>query len=576
MRKQLVNSFAIGVVFVSAFVLGYIFYELSSAKQVFATQIVEQKAIRMRSELDEFFNPIQNLLVTLREHHSTSSFRSFDRIDLNLYYIPIIQEYSQISSIGLAHSSGYELNILPDSTNGFWLNREVFVDEWGMIEKWTKWQKTDSFTLVDSWETPLKVDPRNRSWFIGFETQAIPEIFWSQPYEYMTGQVGITSSLRYSGIQKPDEFNIIALDITLNDLSQFSQNLNLSDKDEIYILTEDLDEIIVLPQKFTPNNIKDEDGDILSSPNQFGNNALNKLIEFESNQIVSFAADNIKWWGILDLYNITNRQKLVVAALIPEQDFSARIDRTQNLMGIGFLIVLSLSVLLVRNNRKLKHAGSELTHKNNLINEQKQHLLSEVHHRVKNNLAIMSALMELENMMIDDPNTKRILNLIQSRILSMAAVHEVLYKSDKFNQISVQDILPGITNHFNKANPTVNITYSTQIEPVLINVNQALTYALLINECLNYFTKSKLQESDDGTINFNITNGDEKICTQIETSFKIDLARIENEIGMELITVLIAQLNADLTKGSTGEGVKWDINFRLEDKKGATSDRIYH
>src|SRR5690606_15919381 len=135
---------------------------------------------------------------------------------------------------------------------------------------------------------PLKVDPRNRSWFIGFETQAIPEIFWSRPYEYMTGQVGITSSLRYQDNQKPDEFNIIALDITLKDLSRFSQNLNLSDKDEIYILTEDLDEIIVLPHKFTSNNKNDEESDILSSPVQFGNFALNRLIEFESNQIVSF------------------------------------------------------------------------------------------------------------------------------------------------------------------------------------------------------------------------------------------------------------------------------------------------
>jgi two-component sensor histidine kinase len=575
-RKHIVNSFAIGVVVISSFVLGYIFYELTITKEDVATQIISQKSERINSELNEFFVPIEKVMRTLKDHNGFINIIDLNSDDLNLFYISIISEYPQISSIGLAHSSGYEINILPDTIEGYWVKRQVYVDAWGMIEKWTRWRKTETLTEVSSWESALKVDPRERSWFKGAASNSDLEIFWTEPYEYMTGDLGITSSMRYPDFKNVDEFNIIALDITLTDMSNFSNRLSLSNKDEIYILTGDMNSIIGLPQKYQSININTLHSDLLYHPNEFGNESLIKLIEFGSDQIVSFSAESIKWWGILKQYPISLNQQLVLAALVPERDFSVRIDRTRSLMGFGFLIVISLSTLLLRNNDKLRQAGNELNQKNELIMIQRQHLLEEVHHRVKNNLAIMSALMELENMMIDDAYTNRILSLIQSRILSMSAVHEVLYKSDQFNRIQVQDILPGITNHFKKNNADVIINYKNQVEPVHINVNQALTYGLLINEYLNWILKSRHTHSDDCKIGFEVKNEGDNIRTIIDINFKINFIHNQNDIGFEIISVLIAQLDATLTQLDKENGAIWVIDFKLDDKKGITSDKNYN
>lgn len=574
-RTKLVNYFAVGLLIVTTFVMGFIYYELTTTKRDLATQIITQKSERVKSELNEFFIPIQYVIRTISKQNSISAINRFDQNSLNLFYIPLIEEYPQISSMGLAHSSGYELDILPDSISGYWLNREVFVDRWGMIEKWTRWQYTSALTLIDSWETKLNVDPRERSWFKGAALNANSDIFWSDPYEYMTGNLGITSSSRFPDNVDDESFYIMALDITLVDLSNFSQKLNLSVDSQIFILTGDMSQIIGLAHNYADFNIDVMHNELLTKPQNFGNNELNKLLEYDPEQIVSFKDVNKTWWGILKKYEITNGQSIVVATLIPERDFSTKIDRTKNLMVLGFPIVLTLTLLLNRINSKLRLTGKELQQKNILIDEQKQHLLSEVHHRVKNNLAVMSALMEIENMMIDDPKTNQVLNLIHSRIMSMSAVHEVLYKSDKLNQIPVQEIMPGIIEYTTKSNTNLAVVCEISRDSVQINVNQALTYALLINEFLTKIKYVNREFKKNLKINIAIKKESDQIITTIHTDHQVDLFQDQQDIGSGLIHVLVEQLEATLSRVADSEGEAWEINFKMNHNTGITSDLNY-
>jgi two-component sensor histidine kinase len=265
-------------------------------------------------------------------------------------------------------------------------------------------------------------------------------------------------------------------------------------------------------------------------------------------------------------------QSIVVATLIPEQDFSTKIDRTISLMLMGFLIVFTLTMLLKRINTQLRVTGKDLNQKNILIDEQKQHLLSEVHHRVKNNLAVMSALMEIENMMIDDPKTNQVLDLIHSRIMSMSAVHEVLYKSDKLNQIPVQEIMSGIIEYAIKSNSNIKIAYDIQAESVLINVNQALTYALLINEFLDKIKKSNRELKNNITIGISIKSEGDHIITVIGSNQKNEFFLDKHDVGANLIHVLVEQLEATLSKKEGTHGMLWEISFQMNYNKGITSD----
>lgn len=556
--------------------MGLIYYDLNETKKVVANQIVEHKTNRVVSKLDEFFNPITTTMYTLREHDMFFGFQEVDKKELNLYFIPFITEYSSISSVGIANSSGYELDILPDTIDGFWLNREVFVDEWGMIEKWTRWHKSDELYVESSWESPLADDPRNRSWFIGAVERTDSSIFWTEPYIFNTNRsIGVTASLSYD---LPDKQNthILALDITLDDLTLFSQQLSTTTMDEIFILTENL-EIIGLSQKFAGLSIEEFRDALLIDPLSIGNDALTKLIRSDVDKTSSFRVSSETWWGKLEQYPVSESQYFVVATLIPEKEFSYSLDGTRNLMVFGFSIILALSVLLVWNNRKLRKVGNDLKFKNSQISIQKQHLLSEVHHRVKNNLAIMSALMELENMMIDDPETNRVLNLIQSRIYSMSAVHEILYKTDEYNRILIQEIMPGVIGYFSKKNPSFTISCKNKVQPVKINVNQALTFALLMNELFHYMAKSSSITTSDTETNWmvlcNVVTEDDLIVADIESNFHLDFKERKDEIGFELIQVLLQQLEATMEADELENGVRWTISFQLDDKKGITSDR---
>lgn len=572
----MVNSFAIGVVVLSAIILGFIYYDLSITKSAVANQIVGQKIERMRSELDEFFLPVQQLMITAKEHISNNSLSKSDEISKINYFIPVIKEFPQVSSVGMASSSGFELDILPDTINNYWLVRKVFVEEWGMIEQWTRWNYTDQLKFDRSWQSDLKIDPRERSWFTGASTSSESETYWTEPYLFVTrNNIGITASMRYPDRSGQNEFDILAFDITLQDLTELSQNLNLSDRDEIYLLTEDLDVIVGLPQKYKNTNIDTIHSNLLSNPIEFGNEALIQLMKSDLGEIVSFNSLGETFWGAMEHYPISSTKNLVVAVLIPERDFSSSINRTQSFMGVGFIMILLLSSLLFRNNRKLREKGYELNQINLQIEEQKQQLLSEVHHRVKNNLAIMSALMEMENMMIDDPSTNHVLDLIQSRIRSMASVHEVLYKSDKFNRIQIHEILPGIVDPISKKHSGIQLRYTNLVDPVMINVNQALTYALLINELLNFILKNKPISKNDGFVEILVKNSEERIYTDIRTDMYVELNRKPDDIGQELIQVLLAQLNADIDKTILDLCDFWSIEFKMDNRKGITSDKNF-
>lgn len=120
------------------------------------------------------------------------------------------------------------------------------------------------------------------------------------------------------------------------------------------------------------------------------------------------------------------------------------------------------------------------------LNE-KEVLLQEVHHRVKNNLAVMAGLIDLQIMEESEPMLEHKLNEIRSRIFSIAKIHENLYGNEnvvsiRFDKylVSVMDALP--QNSFSKLN---EVTVSLDAEPLILNINQAVPFGLAVNELMN-------------------------------------------------------------------------------------------
>lgn len=572
-RISRVTQYLILGVVISALVVGYILYELSNTKQHFAMQLVTQSSQRIQSELNEFFLPVKSIMELMSQQQGMQLLTDQNPSLLNRYYIPIINQYPQISSIGIADSRGYEFNILPDTTAGNWLNREVYVDRWGMTERWHRWRKGKSLIPVDSWTQELESDPRERDWYTSVFGGRGDYIYWTEPYIYMTGELGLTASVIMEDAQDDMLQHILAMDVTLEDITRFSQNLSLTQNNQIFILTRENKNIIGLPKDYKNLSSNELMGKLLSTPEEFGNSALIKLLKSPTDEIVSFKKQGQHWWGILKTYSINQKQELLIAVLIPEKDFSDEINSTRNAIIAGFFVILLLSFLLVLNNNKLRSTSHELNKKNNLISEQKERLFAEVHHRVKNNLAVMAALMELENMESKDPSVKQVLTETQRRIKSMAAVQEVIYKSDDMRRVWIHDFVPDILTASLKDFKELDVDLEYEAEDILINVNQALTYGLLLNEFMGSIMKSGLELSRQ--IEVRIHKKDELLTTVIKINSSDAYLKKGKGVGKQLIEVLLAQLKAKLEATTKNRYTSYSIVFELKDKKGIASNLNY-
>ena len=131
----------------------------------------------------------------------------------------------------------------------------------------------------------------------------------------------------------------------------------------------------------------------------------------------------------------------------------------------------------------------EITLKKSL--EEKEILLKEVHHRVKNNLTVIYSLLELDAMKSDDEELKKIFASSQSRIRSMAMVHENLYQTNVFSQLNMVEYTQKLFNEISAIyiNENQPVDFRLDSESIFVDIDQAISVGLILNELLVNFYK---------------------------------------------------------------------------------------
>lgn len=205
---------------------------------------------------------------------------------------------------------------------------------------------------------------------------------------------------------------------------------------------------------------------------------------------------------------------------------------------------------------------------------EKEVLLSEVHHRVKNNLAIITGLIELQKAGIEDEVLNVILKETQNRIYSIASVHELLYNSDSFIQVSFEEygenLIRRIREMFTSSDQKVEITH--EIEANEININQAIPLGLLLNELITNSFKHAFVGKEKGIIHINVAEKDGIVEVEyMDDGVGFDVQKFDesNTLGITLIKTLIKQLEADFEIYAI-DGFKLKLKFR-KNEKGAHS-----
>jgi len=224
---------------------------------------------------------------------------------------------------------------------------------------------------------------------------------------------------------------------------------------------------------------------------------------------------------------------------------------------------------------QMKESEMELT---SLLN-QKQVLLQEVHHRVKNNFAIISGLIELQTANLKNDKVVSYLHDTQMRIISIAKVHEMLYSQENLHEVEfdryIEQLLDEIENSVILKEKMINA--GLNMDSVTLSLDQAIPCGLLLNELI---TNSIQHGFDEGeTIKIDITVVEEENIVTIRyrdygkgMPEPMDLESSGN-FGSMIIRILIEQLNAKYNIETRG-GMQIELSFQRAEYRGP-SKRFY-
>lgn len=205
-------------------------------------------------------------------------------------------------------------------------------------------------------------------------------------------------------------------------------------------------------------------------------------------------------------------------------------------------------------------------------NKEKDLLLKEVHHRVKNNLSIISGLFSLQTSNTNNEKLKTILRDIQNRIMSMALIHEKIYRSEQLDSINFEDHIKSLITRLYETlrRPGLIIDFNLNIEKnVILNINQAVPVTLILNELITNALKHAFVDKKEGKIiiNFYRDNGNYIMIVEdngIGFPKNIDLNNTKT-LGLKLVTSLARQLQDDM-EVTNGKGTKFKIIFPVWEK----------
>jgi len=200
--------------------------------------------------------------------------------------------------------------------------------------------------------------------------------------------------------------------------------------------------------------------------------------------------------------------------------------------------------------------------------QEKEILLKEIHHRVKNNLQVISSLLYLQSNKAYEKETLELFNESQNRIRSMALIHEKLYQSENFYKIDFTDYITGLINDLFSSYKKRYDTIKTEIQVnnVFLGIDKAIPCGLIINELVSNSLKHAFPDGEKGKIKINMTTNKQKeISLIIQDNGKglpktLDLEKAKT-LGLQLINTLIHQLNGTISRQKTN-GTKFLITFQ--------------
>jgi len=236
-------------------------------------------------------------------------------------------------------------------------------------------------------------------------------------------------------------------------------------------------------------------------------------------------------------------------------DFKEQLLKSENTRQkqISFISILGLAIFLVLSIFLFKSRHTISRQKEVILESltEKDTLLREIHHRVKNNLQVVSSLLRLQTRSTDDETAREALNEGQTRVQSMSLIHKNLYSKENLTGISMKDYLKDLcTNLVNTYDVnTLKVSLKTEIEDLNIDVDTVVPLGLIINELITNSLKYAFPNDEGGEILVSLKEeNDVLLMTVKDNGVGFNTSDISNHdgFGTKLIRTFKKKLNAEI------------------------------
>ena len=276
----------------------------------------------------------------------------------------------------------------------------------------------------------------------------------------------------------------------------------------------------------------------------------------------SYREESVKILEDLEVKYKTEKKELAIKSLNQEKALQLVENKQQKtllyVVGGALSVVLLLLGLLYWFFAQKRRANEELISKNSLItqqkklvdqqNEEKELLLKEIHHRVKNNLQIISSLLDLQSSKLDDDVARSAIADGQSRVKSMALIHHKLYQHEHLARINIKEYIGQLFEQIMATLTTTPPNLALDIdEQVAFDIDTAIPLGLILNELLTNACKYAFEEGKQGELSIRLKQKEAGSYTLevkdngngMPANFNLQKAR---SLGLRLVRRLSKQL----------------------------------
>jgi PAS domain S-box-containing protein len=213
---------------------------------------------------------------------------------------------------------------------------------------------------------------------------------------------------------------------------------------------------------------------------------------------------------------------------------------------------------------RVRGRTAELTH----TLREREVLLQEIHHRVKNNLQVIGSLMNLQTRQLSDVTARTALQDCRARVEAIALIHEKLYQAGDYSRIPFADYARSLASSIFQASGALsagNVALNLNIGSVALELDQAIPCGLILNELMTNALKHAFPDGRSGSVLVELRRvSDRDVCLSVEddgvglpSGFVVDQART---LGLHLVSTLVKQLDGRLEIGRN-RGARFSVTF---------------